>query len=160
MQQIATTQTTTAGLALVTTDGPAAPAPATGAPQRPMLLVVSQERFGRAMAVRRLRSNGFYTVLADDAAQAVRRLSSVHQPIDGVVVVGTLSDATADSLRRWMREHGHPDLAMVAIGTELEADDPWAHEVAIEDWDVDGPLGEPTRTLLSARYAPGAALAA
>jgi DNA-binding response OmpR family regulator len=120
-----------------------------------MLLVVSEERFGRAMAVRRLRSNGFYTVLAGDAAQAIRRLSSPHQPIDGVVVVGTLGDGNADSLRRWMREHGHPDLAIVAIGAELSAD-AWAHEVAIEDWDVDGPLGEPVRSLLSARYAPQA----
>ena len=113
---------------------PAGPAPASGDGFRPTVLVVSRERVGRVFVVHRLRDLGLGTVISDNAQQAVRRMNSGQGRIAGIVIVGDLADGTAESYGRWLRAHGHTDLPLIGVGTDVDADDPRAHSIDPREW--------------------------
>src|SRR5690349_16749416 len=87
------------------------------------VLVVSRERVGRVFVVQELRAHGLHTVVSDNAQQAVRRMNSGQCPIAAIVIVGDLSDGTAESYQRWLRSQGHHALPLISIGSAVADND-------------------------------------
>lgn len=98
------------------------------------MLVVSRERVGRVFVVQALREHGLHTVVSDNAQQAVRRMNSGQCPIAGIVIVGDLSDGTAESYQRWLRTQGHHALPLVSIGSAVADNDAFARSVDPREW--------------------------
>ncbi|MEH3053325.1 MAG: hypothetical protein PGN13_04845 [Patulibacter minatonensis] len=101
------------------------------------ILVVSRERVGRVFVIQALREHGLLTVVSDTAGQAVRRIAGDQGRIAAIFIVGDLADGTAESYQRWLRTNGHATMPLIAIGAELEEQDPFGRAIDPRDWLVD-----------------------
>jgi DNA-binding response OmpR family regulator len=103
-------------------------------PAPPSVLLISGERVGGALIATALRTRGHRVFVAETAAQGVARLTNGHESIDGIVLVGSVRDATPDALYRWTQRHGFADLPIATIGSAAALDDPSAIlEILVED---------------------------